>query len=232
MSATPQFASTSDPDRPRLAQRGGGRSVRALDQRPRPPDHPHHRGHQRHQDRADRVRGDRGTAVAGNLVVFVFDGTTYWPCDNFLVTVVTPSTTVAPFYQSHSFSNLFILGVDASHHQRRGIPVGDRERLRRELLMNNGLKGGHDHVSSPKAADNFNSPTSPFNFRITPVATTLNSWDWAITTHSISVNTPLNPVLGDQFVVQVSAGSLTIAAPPGRPSTARPRCRPARSGRW
>jgi len=49
-----------------------------------------------------------GVTVAGNLIVFMYDGTTYWPIDNFLVTVITPSTTVAPFSQVHTFPNLVV----------------------------------------------------------------------------------------------------------------------------
>jgi hypothetical protein len=49
-----------------------------------------------------------GETVAGNLIVFIYDGTTYWPVDNFLVTVVTPSTTVAPYSATHTFNNLFV----------------------------------------------------------------------------------------------------------------------------
>ena len=49
-----------------------------------------------------------GVTVAGNLVVFIYDGTTYWGMDDFLVTVVTPSTTVAPFFASHTYNNLFV----------------------------------------------------------------------------------------------------------------------------
>jgi hypothetical protein len=49
-----------------------------------------------------------GVTVAGNLIVFIYDGSTYWGVDCFTVTVVTPSTTVAPFFLSHTYNNLFV----------------------------------------------------------------------------------------------------------------------------
>ncbi len=49
-----------------------------------------------------------GVTVAGNITVWIFDGTTYWLIYTFLVTVVTPSTTVSPFYASAAFNNLVI----------------------------------------------------------------------------------------------------------------------------
>lgn len=53
------------------------------------------------------VVGD-GVTVAGNMNIFMFDGATYWLIDTFVVTVVTPSTTTAPFFLAHTYQNLEI----------------------------------------------------------------------------------------------------------------------------
>lgn len=49
-----------------------------------------------------------GTTVAGVLVHSIFDGTTYNSFDSTVITVVTPSTTVAPFRASQRYANLFL----------------------------------------------------------------------------------------------------------------------------
>lgn len=49
-----------------------------------------------------------GVTVAGNLNIFMYDGTTYWLLTTVTVTVVTPSTTVPPFFQAINFQNLVI----------------------------------------------------------------------------------------------------------------------------
>ena len=49
-----------------------------------------------------------GTTVAGVCQLYLYDGTTYHAYFSQLVTVVTPSTTVAPFFQAQPFTNLEI----------------------------------------------------------------------------------------------------------------------------
>ena len=49
-----------------------------------------------------------GTTVAGVCQLFLYDGTTYHAWFSQLVTVVTPSTTLAPFFQAQYFTNLEI----------------------------------------------------------------------------------------------------------------------------
>jgi len=49
-----------------------------------------------------------GTTVAGVSPIFLFDGTTYDYFDSVLVTVVTPSTTVLPYFARNTYSNLWI----------------------------------------------------------------------------------------------------------------------------
>ena len=51
-----------------------------------------------------------GTTVAGVIQLYLYDvsNTTYHPIDTFLVTVVTPSTTVAPFLQKLYFQSLIL----------------------------------------------------------------------------------------------------------------------------
>ena len=47
-----------------------------------------------------------GTTLAGLVVLYLYDGSTYHAFDSCLVTAVTPSTTVAPFRSSSVYSNL------------------------------------------------------------------------------------------------------------------------------
>jgi hypothetical protein len=49
-----------------------------------------------------------GTTVAGMANTFLFDGTTYHFHDTFAVTVVVPSTTVAPFRLVRDYQNLWL----------------------------------------------------------------------------------------------------------------------------
>lgn len=49
-----------------------------------------------------------GTTLAGVVQLYLYDGTTYHAFAPQVVTVVTPSTTQAPFFASQFFSNLFI----------------------------------------------------------------------------------------------------------------------------
>jgi hypothetical protein len=49
-----------------------------------------------------------GTTVAGILVYSIYDNTTYHSFDSTVVTVVTPSTTTAPFRASQRYANLFL----------------------------------------------------------------------------------------------------------------------------
>lgn len=49
-----------------------------------------------------------GTTVAGVVQLYLYDGTTYHAFASQLVTVVTPSTTQAPFFASQFFSNLIL----------------------------------------------------------------------------------------------------------------------------
>jgi hypothetical protein len=49
-----------------------------------------------------------GTTVAGVCNTFLYDGSAYHFHDSFLVTVVTPSTTVAPFRLSRPYTGLWI----------------------------------------------------------------------------------------------------------------------------
>lgn len=49
-----------------------------------------------------------GVTVAGVLVHSLFDGTTYHSFDSTVVTVVTPTTAVAPFRSSTRYANLFL----------------------------------------------------------------------------------------------------------------------------
>jgi hypothetical protein len=49
-----------------------------------------------------------GVTVAGNMNIFMYDGVTYWLLDTFLVTVITPSTTVSPYFSAHTYSNLLV----------------------------------------------------------------------------------------------------------------------------
>jgi hypothetical protein len=48
------------------------------------------------------------TTVAGQVYLFLYDGTTYRLMDSILVTAVTASTTVAPFHAEKLFTNLVI----------------------------------------------------------------------------------------------------------------------------
>lgn len=49
-----------------------------------------------------------GTTVLGILVYSLFDGTTYHSFDSTAITVVTPSTSTAPFRASQRYPNLFL----------------------------------------------------------------------------------------------------------------------------
>ena len=49
-----------------------------------------------------------GTTVLGVLVHSIFDGTTYHSWDSTAITVVTPSTSTAPFRASQRYANLFL----------------------------------------------------------------------------------------------------------------------------
>ena len=46
--------------------------------------------------------------AAQTVTIWEWDGTTAWPIDEILVTLVTPSTTVASFYGANSYSNLVL----------------------------------------------------------------------------------------------------------------------------
>jgi hypothetical protein len=49
-----------------------------------------------------------GTTVAGVLVYSIYDGSTYHSFDSTVITVVTPSTSTAPFRASQRYANLFL----------------------------------------------------------------------------------------------------------------------------
>jgi len=49
-----------------------------------------------------------GTTVAGILVHSLYDGSTYHSFDSTVITVVTPSTSTAPFRASQRYANLFL----------------------------------------------------------------------------------------------------------------------------
>lgn len=49
-----------------------------------------------------------GTTLAGFIQLYLFDGSNYHAIGSQLVTVVTPSTTTAPFFASQFFSNLIL----------------------------------------------------------------------------------------------------------------------------
>lgn len=48
------------------------------------------------------------TTVAGLVYIFLHDGSTYHLYDTLVVTAVTPSTTVAPFFIRKTYANLWI----------------------------------------------------------------------------------------------------------------------------
>ena len=48
------------------------------------------------------------TTVAGQVYLFLYDGTTYRLFDSILVTAVTASTTVAPYRQNRLYTNLVL----------------------------------------------------------------------------------------------------------------------------
>jgi hypothetical protein len=54
-----------------------------------------------------------GTTVAGVVNVFRKNGSNYFMLDSFIVTVVTPSTTVSAFRASHTYSNLILKSGDS-----------------------------------------------------------------------------------------------------------------------
>jgi hypothetical protein len=49
-----------------------------------------------------------GVTVAGVVAIFYYDTSSYWLIDNFVVPVVTPSTTIAPFRISRTYANLIL----------------------------------------------------------------------------------------------------------------------------
>ncbi len=49
-----------------------------------------------------------GTTVAGAVNIFTHDGTTYHLFDTILVTAVTPSATVAPFFLTRPYVNFWL----------------------------------------------------------------------------------------------------------------------------
>ena len=48
------------------------------------------------------------TTVAGNVYVYIHDGSTYFLVDTIPITAVTASTTVAPFRVSRTYTNLLL----------------------------------------------------------------------------------------------------------------------------
>ena len=51
-----------------------------------------------------------GTTVAGVVNIFYYDTSSYWLIDSFVVPVVTPSTTIAPYRASRTYANLILAG--------------------------------------------------------------------------------------------------------------------------
>lgn len=54
-----------------------------------------------------------GTTVAGVVNIFKKVSSSYFMLDSFVVTVVTPSTTVAPFRASHTYPNVILKSGDS-----------------------------------------------------------------------------------------------------------------------
>ncbi len=87
--------------------------------------------------------------------------------------------------------------------------------------MNRGWKRGVDSVASPTAAQNFNSPFSPFNVR-NNITTSVqaNPWDLLICpgNNTLTITLPLNPSLGDQVMVVRNGNSSAITIATGSPT--------------
>lgn len=60
---------------------------------------------------------------ANSIILYVHNGTTYWPIKSILTQATTPSATVAPFSASVTFNNLFL--PNASYSLRAAIVAAD-----------------------------------------------------------------------------------------------------------
>lgn len=49
-----------------------------------------------------------GTTSANQIIIYVYNGTTYWPIDTILTTATTASATVAPFSYTFQQENLML----------------------------------------------------------------------------------------------------------------------------
>lgn len=54
-----------------------------------------------------------GTTVAGVINVFRVNGSNFYMLDSFVVPVVTPSTTVAPYRSTHTYASLILKSGDS-----------------------------------------------------------------------------------------------------------------------
>jgi hypothetical protein len=85
--------------------------------------------------------------------------------------------------------------------------------------MNRGWKRGTDQVSSPVAAENFNSPTSPWTLAQIQNGNQLflKPWQLGVVNANVTAYLPPNPAIGDQVAVCKFGvnEALTVAIYPG-----------------